>query len=548
MGCNGRLAAKCPELRKVGFNLHELRKRIFKHRLSPLVPLLSACHIAQGEQVGGFAQGGPPAYRVGIFPRTLVRILEQGFRNELVCHGNFKVWHAVGECLKAVGYASHVLVGERQGLENERVALVRCPAVGYFACHHVAFEVECTLDNVGRSAQGGHRRLEIGAWCIRRQGLARSHGGCLAPLHAFAHDVRRCLERIEKTWKLQAYLRAVLVVVDASRGAGIVAASRCPLVGSVQTHVQQFGTAESVALGKTNHEFRTIFSGGPSASVGFYVEVVGTVEKEVQRYVERAAGVRLVAWLERNVRPCKQSRGVQAFHCLGVLGLLVQVAGAELQVVGNHPASQWRVPAVEVKVETTLLAMLVQLFHKGFLQIYRNVSDAPLAQVGRTYRVGKLQPCYSFPMNDGCIGQIACVVVLVIVVAAVAKEGRDALAFLLERGYVERVAVFYGGIGACCPYQTVGIGWEIYILQAVYGPQMSHVHGVFKFYFLLVPLRNQLVCYLPIEVSALVQQSFAHGSVQVWRHVRQGDGARTERSCYPAAKPCGVGREGIPHP
>ena len=68
----------------------------------------------------------------------------------------------------------------------------------------------------------------------------------------------------------------------------------------MRTQVQHLGTTESVALCETDNNFGAVFSRGLSSSVGFHIEVVGAVEKEVERNVEGAASICFVVWLERN--------------------------------------------------------------------------------------------------------------------------------------------------------------------------------------------------------------------------------------------------------
>ena len=133
----------------------------------------------------------------------------------------------------------------------------------------------------------------MSAWLGGRRGLATGNGRCQFLASSLTSYAWGSLERVEDAGELKARLGTIFVIVDA-RMLLVVATAGHPFVGTVKADVQQFSTAECIALGQTDNQLRSVLATRLATAVCFDIEIIGLVEQTVDIEVENAARVAVV--------------------------------------------------------------------------------------------------------------------------------------------------------------------------------------------------------------------------------------------------------------
>ena len=288
-----------------------------------------------------------------------------------------------------------------------------------------------------------------------------------------------------------------LVAVDG--GAGL------PFVRAFELEVERGSHAAEVLAREVEDGSRSGLLGAFGRDVQFQLAVVGQVEHGVYPYVEgifsgsAAGGILEIAELE-HVQSC------QCFLCIVLPGLRVGFSLTVQETLAQYAVPDAGLLAGIVDRKVASFQRVGGLFAVVAGEVDRGVSDV----VGAECLFGYALPWYNLHADvafahDG-VGKKRQKFVSGIVIAVVAQQVYQALAFLIQHGHVEVVAAVYQAFVEVGADQAVGTWTEAFVDEGIDVVGLTHVDIVAQLYGTGIARAVYPVGYLAVEVAVVVQQ------------------------------------------
>ena len=177
-----------------------------------------------------------------------------------------------------------------------------------------------------------------------------------------------------------------------------------------------------------------------------------------------------------------------------------------------------------------------------------NLSDIPLSGSLIIHAVCHHQPQLHLTGPIHGIGKIRSITVLIEIIAPIAEQTGDTLAFRFHVGDIERTPRPYERLGHGSIYQLLALGWEVEISHRIKRPEMTEVYMIGNLCLLRIALCQHIISHLTVKIAIFIELMLSHLCTELRIHIRHQLRFGTEHLGYPLCH-CSIRLgDSIPYP
>ena len=313
---------------------------------------------------------------------------------------------------------------------------------------------------------------------------------------------------------------------------------------------------KSIALGKTHNQLRTYSTGGFATGICLDIEIVWFIEYQIDIGIQGITVyyiAQTVDSLHRTGSELDAGIAEESHSLKSGLGTLlstypIQLTGTQAQTLQNDARTYRHLSTVIMETQKTAHKGILQLLHILLSEININLSDIPLAGSPIIHTVCHHQPQLYLAGHIHGIGKIRCITVLIEIIAPIAEQTGDTLAFRFHIRDIERTPLPNERLGHGSIYELLALGWEVEISHRIERPEMTEVYMIGNLCLLRIALCQHIISHLTVKIAIFIELMLSHLCTELRIHIRHQFRFGTEHLGYPLSHSSIRLRESIPYP